>query len=126
VHTAYHSARRVGQGLARQLPEWSFTVPRGGLSLWVDLGRHIAVELSAAAADRGVRILPGSTFDAAARFDDHLRIPSSQPPDLLRDAVSRLTAARMALEGTIEATPTRLFRRIRAAYPVRGVCLVRS
>jgi DNA-binding transcriptional MocR family regulator len=86
--------------LGRDLPHWSFVVPRGGLSLWVSLGRPIAADVASAGLDRGIRILPGSIFDAADRYRDRLRIPFTQPESVLRDAVSRLGAAEADVDET--------------------------
>jgi DNA-binding transcriptional MocR family regulator len=89
------TARRdaLVMALQQELPHWSFGVPRGGLSLWVRLQRPIASRLASAGLKQGVRVLPGSIFDAANRYEDRLRIPFTQPSRTLREAVARLRHA---------------------------------
>ncbi|TFH74383.1 PLP-dependent aminotransferase family protein [Cellulomonas sp. HD19AZ1] len=86
--------------LAHDLPQWHVPVPAGGLSTWVDLGRPVATALSALAHGHGVRIAPGTAFGVDGTFDDHLRVPFSQPVEALRRAVDGLTAAWSVLAGT--------------------------
>ncbi|KSW28608.1 PLP-dependent aminotransferase family protein [Cellulomonas sp. B6] len=85
--------------LAYDLPEWQVPVPAGGLSTWVDLGRPVATALSALAHGHGVRVAPGTAFGVGGTFDDHLRVPFSQPVDALRHAVDGLAAAWAVLAG---------------------------
>lgn len=85
--------------LATDLPQWRFDVPAGGLSAWVDLGRPVSTALAALAHGHGVRIAPGPAFGVDGTFDDHLRVPFSQPVDGLRRAVDGLAAAWASLGG---------------------------
>ncbi|GIH24723.1 GntR family transcriptional regulator [Acrocarpospora phusangensis] len=80
--------------LRREVPEWSFRVPSGGGSLWVRLGAPIATPLSEAAAAAGVRLAPGPWFGIDGTLENHLRLPFTQPPEVLVDAVRRVAAAR--------------------------------
>jgi DNA-binding transcriptional MocR family regulator len=73
---------------------WSFDLPRGGLSLWVRLPGQQSTTLTTAAAARGVHLVPGPAFGVDGVLDDHLRVPYVLPPEVLRDAVSRLADAR--------------------------------
>ncbi|MFJ3958860.1 PLP-dependent aminotransferase family protein [Arthrobacter sp. NPDC090010] len=98
--------RDVLTGLLREhLPDWRFTLPEGGLSLWCALprsARSSAETLSSSAltmltAPRGVRLAAGPRFGVGGAFDSHLRLPFTQPPELLergilalRDAVREL------------------------------------
>ncbi|MBO3086938.1 MocR-like transcription factor YczR [Cellulomonas dongxiuzhuiae] len=91
--------------LARALPDWQVPVPAGGLSTWVDLGRPVSTALAALAHGHGVRIAPGPAFGVDGTFDDHLRVPFSQPVDGLGRAVDGLAAAWASLGG---ATPARV------------------
>ncbi|TGA93812.1 PLP-dependent aminotransferase family protein [Streptomyces sp. MZ04] len=89
-------ARRdaLAAALSHQLPEWRWTLPPGGLSLWVDLGRPIASALAEAALDHGVRIEGGARFGADPGTHEHrLRIPYALPPEQTEEAVQRLAAA---------------------------------
>ncbi|MCM0638348.1 MocR-like transcription factor YczR [Cellulomonas wangsupingiae] len=103
--TALREQRDALTGLlARELPDWRLTVPAGGLSTWVDLGAPVSTALAALAHGHGVRIAPGPAFGVDGTFDDHLRVPFSQPVDALRRAVDGLAAAWAALGG---ASPVR-------------------
>ncbi|GIG40006.1 PLP-dependent aminotransferase family protein [Cellulomonas phragmiteti] len=83
--------------LAQDLPDWRLAVPAGGLSTWVDLGAPVSTALAALAHGYGVRIAPGPAFGVDGTFDDHLRVPFSQPVDALRRAVDGLAAGWAAL-----------------------------
>jgi DNA-binding transcriptional MocR family regulator len=79
--------------LRRELPQWRFRVPRGGLCLWVELDRPQAEALSDVAEPAGVRIVPGPTFGVEGTLHDRIRLPYTQPPAVLDDAVVRLAGA---------------------------------
>ncbi|MGV9265257.1 MocR-like transcription factor YczR [Kitasatospora sp. NPDC003701] len=61
--------------LARDFPDWRFSVPHGGLSLWVDLGARLGSPLAQAAGRRGVEILSGGRFGVDGTLENHIRIP---------------------------------------------------
>jgi DNA-binding transcriptional MocR family regulator len=84
--------------LGDQLPEWEFTPPLGGMSLWVRLPAHVSSALAGAVARLGVRIVPGPLFGVDGLLDDYLRLPYVQPPGVLRDAVDRLARAYRGVE----------------------------
>ncbi|MEU6991026.1 PLP-dependent aminotransferase family protein [Streptomyces sp. NPDC046465] len=80
--------------LAEHLPEWSWRLPPGGLSLWVDLGEPVGSALAERALAHGVRIESGSCFATdPGVFEQRLRIPYTASPDTLREAVRRLATA---------------------------------
>ncbi|NBE99583.1 PLP-dependent aminotransferase family protein [Nonomuraea sp. KC401] len=82
-------------GLREHLPEWTFAVPRGGGTLWVRLGeRGGATPLAEAAACHGVRLAPGPWFGVEGTLEGYLRLPYTQPPQVLQDALVRIRAAR--------------------------------
>ncbi|SDL00524.1 DNA-binding transcriptional regulator, MocR family, contains an aminotransferase domain [Nonomuraea jiangxiensis] len=81
-------------GLRTQLPEWTFTVPRGGGTLWVRLDGVGATPFAEAALTHGVRLAPGPWFGLEGTLESYLRLPYTQPPQVLTDAVTRLRAAR--------------------------------
>jgi DNA-binding transcriptional MocR family regulator len=83
--------------LERVLPAWRFTEPRGGLCLWAELERPEAEALADAAAAEGVRIIPGPVFSVDRTLDRRVRLPFTQPPGALDDAVVRLAAAERRL-----------------------------
>lgn len=76
--------------LRQELPDWTFDVPDGGVSLWARLPEPIADELVASGQRRGLAIAGGKTFDVDGRDNWHLRLPFVQPPDVLREAVREL------------------------------------
>ncbi|MEU3464756.1 PLP-dependent aminotransferase family protein [Streptomyces sp. NPDC006733] len=89
-------ARRAAlvAALVRDLPEWSWRLPPGGLSLWVDLGEPIATALADRAAGYGVRIEGGSRFGAEpGTFEHRLRLPFTLPSGTLDEAVQRVALA---------------------------------
>ncbi|WP_055566408.1 aminotransferase class I/II-fold pyridoxal phosphate-dependent enzyme [Streptomyces atriruber] len=81
----------LGAALHEHLPAWSWSLPPGGLSLWVDLGEPVASALAERALDNGVRIESGSCFATdPGVFEQRLRIPYTAPSDTLREAVRRM------------------------------------
>ncbi|WP_328730807.1 PLP-dependent aminotransferase family protein [Streptomyces caniferus] len=96
----------LAAALAEHLPQWTWQLPPGGLSLWVDLGAPVASALADRALDHGVRIEGGTHFATdPGLFEQRLRIPYTVPPDTLREAVQRLAAA--LAEGLSPASTTR-------------------
>jgi len=79
--------------LRATFPAWSFTVPRGGLALWVRLEAPISSALAATARRHDVVVAPGPRFGAAAVMESRLRIPYTLPEPDLREAVARLALA---------------------------------
>jgi DNA-binding transcriptional MocR family regulator len=81
--------------LAKQLPEIVVDRPAGGLSLWVGLPEHNSTRLVAAAREHGLLLTPGPRFftGAPAAGEAFLRLPYTQSPAVLDDAVQRLALA---------------------------------
>ena len=79
--------------LRMQLPDWSFTVPAGGLSLWVHLPSGNAEEFAEAALERGVAIIPGPALSVDDGNRRALRLAFVESEDRLEEAVGRLAAA---------------------------------
>ncbi|GAA2736755.1 PLP-dependent aminotransferase family protein [Streptomyces nogalater] len=74
---------------------WTYTVPAGGLSLWLHLGGTgpRAASLAARAAARGLALSPGPRFAAdRATLTRHLRLPFTATPETLTRAVELLRA----------------------------------
>lgn len=80
--------------LREHLPEWSFTVPRGGGTLWIRLAGGGATPLAEAAACHGVRLAPGPWFGVGGTLEGYLRLPYTQPPQVLAEGVERIARAR--------------------------------
>lgn len=93
------------EALRRECPDWTFTVPPGGLSLWVRLPGTSSTALATTAARYGLHVSPGTAFGVDGVLDDHLRVPYVLPPEVLRDAVSRLAAACRDAAGAQQARP---------------------
>jgi DNA-binding transcriptional MocR family regulator len=79
--------------LTRELPEWRFTQPQGGISLWAELDAPLSTQLTMLAIPLGVAVVPGSRFGVDGTLERFLRIPFALPPDRLDLAVVRLAAA---------------------------------
>ncbi|WP_328551923.1 aminotransferase-like domain-containing protein [Streptomyces sp. NBC_00358] len=71
---------------------WTYTVPDGGLSLWVHLGDSTsATELAARAARDGLAVSPGPLFAPdGTTLAHHLRLPFTATPETLTRAVGLL------------------------------------
>jgi DNA-binding transcriptional MocR family regulator len=80
-------------GLRRQIPEWRFEVPDGGVCLWVELPLDDARTFIAHAQRHGVGLVSGSVSSPDGRARHYLRLPFGQPVEVLADAVDRLAAA---------------------------------
>ncbi|MEU9499036.1 PLP-dependent aminotransferase family protein [Streptomyces sp. NPDC048196] len=84
----------LAAALAEHLPQWTWWLPPGGLSLWVDLGEPVASALAERALEHGVRIESGAYFATdPGIFEQRLRIPYTMPEDTLREAVRRMATA---------------------------------
>lgn len=79
--------------VARQLPDWRFRTPTGGLALWCELPRAEASSLAFAAEGRGVVFAPGPVFSAEGGYERFVRIPWTRPTDELEQAVTRVAEA---------------------------------
>ncbi|WP_405713378.1 PLP-dependent aminotransferase family protein [Streptomyces xanthophaeus] len=82
------------QSLQRHTPQWSWQLPPGGLSLWVDLGEPVSSALSERAAAAGVHIGRGARFGVdPGTFEHRLRIPYTLSAQQLDEGVRRLASA---------------------------------
>ncbi|MDF5753758.1 PLP-dependent aminotransferase family protein [Spongiactinospora sp. TRM90649] len=79
--------------LRARIPSWDFRVPEGGGVLWVRLDGPVATSLAATASAHGVRLAPGPWFGVEGTLEGHLRLPYTQPPQVLAEAVERIAAA---------------------------------
>ncbi len=84
----------------RYLPDWTFTLPAGGLSLWCRMPEPVSSRLAVAAAGHGVQVAPGSRFGVHGGLERWIRLPFSLPPDRIDEAVRRLSAAEASVRGT--------------------------
>ncbi|WP_254646844.1 aminotransferase class I/II-fold pyridoxal phosphate-dependent enzyme [Streptomyces sp. GbtcB6] len=79
--------------LREHFPDWRFTTPGGGLSLWVDLGARLGPALAQAAGRRGVRIYSGGRFGEDGTLDNHIRVPYVADEESLSEGCKRLAEA---------------------------------
>jgi DNA-binding transcriptional MocR family regulator len=92
--------------VARERPQWRVERPSGGMALWVELPQGTtASALAARAVAHGVRVAPGPRFGVDGGFEQRLRLPFTQPPERLAEAVRRLAAAEGALGSRSPAGP---------------------
>lgn len=90
------AARRdhLTAAIAERLPEWEWTPPQGGLSLWARLPGVDAESFVATALRHGVAVSPGAVFTprpgAAA---DRIRLAYAWPAPILTQAVDLLVDA---------------------------------
>jgi DNA-binding transcriptional MocR family regulator len=89
-----HERRSVLTAELRQrLPGWRVPEPAGGLVLWCGLPSPRSRAVVAAAERLGLRLAAGPLFGTGHALDDRLRLPYTQPPDVLRRAVALLARA---------------------------------
>ena len=79
--------------LRQRLPGWRVPEPAGGLVLWCGLPSARSRAVVAAAERLGLRLAAGPLFVTGHALDDRLRLPYTQPPDVLRRAVALLARA---------------------------------
>lgn len=107
TEAADDSLRRAGeqrelllQLLRDHIPDWEWTAPRGGLSLWVRLPGADAVVFSRLAGQYGVVVRPGHLASPDGGFRDHIRIAYGATPDRIIEGVLRLAQAWAAYSPT--------------------------
>lgn len=91
--THQQAMRKLQTQLAEALPQWRYIVPRGGLSLWVEMPGGSAEAFIRTAAMHGVAVGGSAEFAAGSSPDDHIRIPFTAPDDVLTEGIRRLGAA---------------------------------
>jgi DNA-binding transcriptional MocR family regulator len=79
--------------LRDQLPDWTWSEPRGGLTLWVRLPSARAEELARAAPRYGVSIVPGPVHSPSHSCHDRVRLPYVLDEGPMAEGVARLARA---------------------------------
>jgi DNA-binding transcriptional MocR family regulator len=100
--------------LGRHFPDWRFTTPGGGLSLWVDLGARLGPALARAAGRRAVRIYSGGRFGEDGTLDNHIRIPYVADEESLAEGCERLAEAWAEVCGAGGQVQGRMVTQLRA------------
>ena len=83
----------LARGLRAALPDWSWTEPQGGLSVWVRLPAPVADAFAQVALRHGVAVATADALSVTGAHRDRLRLSFAGPPDELREGVARLAAA---------------------------------
>ncbi|ORI18210.1 hypothetical protein [Rhodococcus sp. 1168] len=77
--------------VATQLPDWTFRVPDGGLSLWCGLPQGLSSQdLVRRAATRDLLLVSGTRFGTGYAFDDRLILPFTRSASEIAAAVDVL------------------------------------
>lgn len=85
----------------RELPEWEFSVPRGGLTLWVRTGGLSGSRLAEAGERVGVRVPSGPRFGVDGAFEGFVRLPFTVGGAVADEAAARLAAAARLVESGV-------------------------
>lgn len=79
--------------LEEHVPDWEFTVPHGGLTLWTRTGGLSGSRIAEAGERLGVRVPSGPRFGVDGAFEGYVRLPFTLGEPLAREAAARLAAA---------------------------------
>ncbi|MFE9258317.1 PLP-dependent aminotransferase family protein [Streptomyces sp. NPDC006879] len=96
----------------RELPDWEFEVPRGGLTLWARAGGLSGSRLAEVGERVGVRVPSGPRFGVDGAFEGYVRLPFTVSGPVAEEAASRLAAAARLVAtgaGGAGAEPARTF-----------------
>jgi DNA-binding transcriptional MocR family regulator len=86
------------------LPDWKVACPPGGLSLWAELPAAVSSSLAATSERFGVRLAAGPRFGVDGAFERFMRLPFTQPPEVLTEVVERVARAYGRLQpGSVSA-----------------------
>ncbi|MFJ9129403.1 PLP-dependent aminotransferase family protein [Streptomyces sp. NPDC102340] len=77
----------------RELPDWEFEVPNGGLTLWVKAGGLSGSRLAELGERVGVRVPSGPRFGVDGAFEGYVRLPFTVGGAVADEAAARLAAA---------------------------------
>ncbi|MEV4751364.1 PLP-dependent aminotransferase family protein [Streptosporangium sp. NPDC049248] len=72
---------------------WSFSLPQGGLALWLRLNGVSGEALAGKAAEAGLSLLPGPVFSSDGTRANRLRVPYTAPIETLDRVVEQLRRA---------------------------------
>jgi DNA-binding transcriptional MocR family regulator len=76
-----------------RLPDWEFTVPHGGLTLWVRTGGLSGSRIADAGERIGVRVPAGTRFGVDGAFEGYVRLLFTVAEPIVDEAVARLAKA---------------------------------
>ena len=92
------SRQAMLDALPSALPGARWTVPAGGLSLWVELPEPRSRQLAAAARELELLISPGPQFALQHGLDSFVRLPYKDPAEVVTEAIGRLAQAWLAVQ----------------------------
>ncbi|RMI40079.1 MocR-like transcription factor YczR [Streptomyces triticirhizae] len=81
------------RALRERLPDWEFTVPPGGLTLWVRTGGLSGSRIAEAGERCGVRLPSGPRFGVDGAFEGYVRLPFTVRGPVADEAAARLARA---------------------------------
>jgi DNA-binding transcriptional MocR family regulator len=84
--------------LRHHLPDWEFTVPEGGLTLWTRTGGLSGSRIAEAGERLGVRVPSGPRFGVDGAFEGFVRLPFTVGGALADAAAARLAEAARLVE----------------------------
>ncbi|MGW1199466.1 SCO1417 family MocR-like transcription factor [Streptomyces sp. NPDC002536] len=93
--------------LQRHLPDWEYTVPHGGLTLWARTGGLSGSRIAEAGERLGVRVPSGPRFGVDGAFEGYVRLPFTVNGAVAEEAATRLAeAAHLVASGATAAAET--------------------
>ncbi|MFJ6938087.1 PLP-dependent aminotransferase family protein [Streptomyces sp. NPDC101132] len=82
----------------RELPDWEFEVPQGGLTLWARAGGLSGSRLAEVGERVGVRVPSGPRFGVDGAFEGYVRLPFTVGGPVAEEAAARLAGAARLLD----------------------------
>ena len=83
----------LAAALRARVPDWSFTVPSGGMTMWVRTGDVSGSRVAVAGERLGVRVPSGPRFGVDGAFESYVRIPFTVGGSVAEEAAARLAQA---------------------------------
>jgi DNA-binding transcriptional MocR family regulator len=83
----------LAAALREHSPGWEFTVPRGGMTMWVRTGEVSGSRLAVAGERLGVRVPSGPRFGVDGAFESFVRVPFTVSGSVAKEAAARLAEA---------------------------------
>ncbi|WP_246036176.1 PLP-dependent aminotransferase family protein [Sinomonas susongensis] len=87
LRTGLHAMRSA---IADRFPEWSAPDPDGGMALWLACSPWSSSELVLRAREEGLALTAGPRFGLHGAFEARLRLPFTDDPETIVDAVAAL------------------------------------
>ncbi|MEU0877846.1 PLP-dependent aminotransferase family protein [Lentzea sp. NPDC005914] len=88
------------EALREHCPQWTFRRPAGGLGVWCTLDAPVSTRIAVVAQNHGLRLVPGPRWAVHGGCEQMLRVPYTQSPEVLREAIGRLGVVAASVAGT--------------------------